>query len=138
MSENPDWNKITLTKVVESTVVSDEVITDDRRQTIIALRQERLSCKAIGKIVGLSGERVRQILRGTEAAATRKTADDRRRDALQAIQVMAGRFGRPPTFLEYRKSGPGDPQYLFGSWNGALQAAGFPPRPTGHRVTRRT
>jgi hypothetical protein len=62
-----------------------------------------------------------------------------RRSVIDAIRSFAERYGRPPTATDFNPSltayrGEGYPslgavQRAFGSWNNAIAAAGFAPRP---------
>lgn len=59
---------------------------------------------------------------------------------VEAIQAWVREHGEPPTGAEWKRSGDGHPVTatvvnVFGSWNIAMVAAGFPPR-TGRKRTK--
>lgn len=62
-------------------------------------------------------------------------SDDRRTSretCIAAVEHAADRLGHPPTAEEYREMGltptPATIQAVMGSWNAALEAAGYEPR----------
>lgn len=57
---------------------------------------------------------------------------------VEAIQRWADEHGQPPRVSDWNRASVDHPTYQsavekFGSWNAAIQAAGFKPRPAGSR-----
>lgn len=62
-----------------------------------------------------------------------------REATLRAIRRWAESRGAPPTSVQWRRANAEHPseatvRRLFGSWNAAIETAGFPPRRSGMRV----
>jgi hypothetical protein len=60
---------------------------------------------------------------------------------LYSIDLWARRYGRPPAANEWDRAGADHPsrqtvQRVFGTWNAAIEAAGFRPRQPGHHRVR--